>query len=82
MQILVQRAEMLFNIVCLLLLSYAAQGCGVASSAEDVGAPLMQFVHGAGDSSPTLCERHRGIFDVHKLIPADETPLPTQSNSI
>ena len=63
--------------------SCAAQGCGVASLTEGVAVPLMkwplsvrvgifEFGQGPGDSSPPL---HKGIFNVHQLMPADETPV-------
>ena len=35
----------------------------------------LEFVEGAGDSSLALCEGHRGIFNVHQLMPADGTPV-------
>ena len=35
------------------------------------------FFHGAGDSSPTLHEGHREVFNVHQLMPADGTPSLT-----
>ena len=37
----------------------------------------MEFGSGAGDSSQTLREGQRGIFNIHKLIPADLTPSLT-----
>ena len=33
----------------------------------------LEFVHGAGKSSPTRRE-HRGTFNIHQLILADRTP--------
>ena len=34
----------------------------------------LELIQGAGDNSPTLRERHRGIFNVHRLMLADGTP--------
>ena len=48
-----------------------------AASPKKVGAvppPLLEFGHGAGDSSPTLREGHREIFNIAELMPADGTP--------
>jgi len=36
----------------------------------------LECVHGAGDHSPTH-EGHHGIFNVHRVMPADGTPSPT-----
>ena len=33
----------------------------------------LKVGQGAGESSPTLCERHRWIFNSHKLMLAEET---------
>ena len=35
----------------------------------------LEFVCGAGDSSPTLHEGHRGIFHVHQLMLSDGAPV-------
>jgi len=35
----------------------------------------LEFVNGAGNSSPTLREGHHAIFNVHQLMPADGTPV-------
>ena len=65
----------------ILLRLYLAQCCGVASLAEDVGVPSagwsknFEFGHGADDSLPTLREIHHGIFNVHRLMLADGTPV-------
>ena len=34
----------------------------------------MELGQGSGNSSPTLCEGHRGIFNMHQLMLADRTP--------
>ena len=34
---------------------------------------LTLDVHGAGESSPSRCERHCGIFNIHQLMSADKT---------
>ena len=37
----------------------------------------LQFARSAGDRSPTLCEEHCVIFQVHQLMLADGTPSLT-----
>ena len=64
------------------LVSYAAEGCGVAALDECVAVPSarwgrnLEFVQGAGDSSPTLREGHlmQADINVQQLMPA-ESPL-------
>ena len=39
---------------------------------------ICDLANGSGDSSPTLCKGHRGMFiKIHQLLPADETPILT-----
>ena len=35
----------------------------------------LEFVDGAGASSPTLGEGNRGIFNIHQQMLADGTPI-------
>ena len=46
---------------------------GHHSGSESQGRNLG-FGYGAGDSTPTLCEGHCGIFNGNELMPADGTP--------
>ena len=53
--------------------------CWGHSCAADAVSPVdwrrnLEFVHVGDDSSLTLREEHRGIFNVHQRMPADGTP--------
>ena len=62
------------------LRSHAAQGCRVASLADDAmpsagSGRNFKFVHGAGDGSAILREGHHGIFNVQQQMLANGAPV-------
>ena len=42
-------------------------------------AGICNLFQGGDNSSPTLCEEHRGIFNIHHRMPADGTPSLTST---
>ena len=62
------------SLMCVMKLCHPSSPLSSASQLSDYPPPLLPTALGAGDNSPASHEIHRGISNVHQLMPVDGTP--------